>query len=68
LSSPFLVCVVAGLAWQRMLRASRETRKSPHETRYDAREPRRLSIQMARFLGQHDRNAVADRVGKLGGA
>src|SRR3954454_14051691 len=28
----------------------------------------RASIQPSRLLGQHDRNAVADRVGELGGA
>src|SRR6185369_12097149 len=27
-----------------------------------------MSIQPPRFLGQHDRNAVADRIGELGGA
>src|SRR5262249_2135402 len=26
------------------------------------------SLQPPRFLGQHDRNAVADRIGELGGA
>jgi len=28
----------------------------------------RKSLQLARFLGQHDRDAVADRIGELGGA
>src|SRR4051794_13573898 len=28
----------------------------------------RRSIQPARVLGQHDRDAIADRIGKLGGA
>src|SRR6266700_6280836 len=28
----------------------------------------RRSIELAGFLGQHDRNAVADRIGELGGA
>ena len=45
--------------------------ESPRKARtagHDARAPRRLSIQVARFLGQHDRYAVADRVGELGGA